>query len=168
MTDDSTLPQIYRGFILACVICLFIGMFSNGAVSYGAILAGYSLIILAIGIISIIILSSKNNMGSKMLYCLPCFLLLGIVGFLMYVNITNQTSIIANIVPPNFYGFSNTAIILILIQLWLFYNETKTVQFMETSKISKITISYIYLFEILTIMCSIVLYVLLTYFKTDG
>jgi hypothetical protein len=116
----------------------------------------------------VIILSTKNELFTQIFYCLPFLILLGNIGFLMYLNITNQSSIITNLVPVNYYSFTNLTIVLILIQLFFIYKETKSPQFMVTGKISRLTTSYIYLVELITVMCSLVLYVLLTYFKTDG
>ena len=47
--------SVYKAFILASVIAFLICFFSSGTVSFGAALAGYSLLIMSIMLILIIL-----------------------------------------------------------------------------------------------------------------
>ena len=53
---------IYKGFIMASVIAFIIGFFSQGEVSLGSYISGYSVLILAIIMILIILINNITNM----------------------------------------------------------------------------------------------------------
>ena len=165
---DNYLPQIYRSFMLSCVVAFIIAFFTKGNVSFGALLAGYCLLILSIALIITIILSSKNEMLKNLLSSLPFFLLFGIIGFLMYLTISNMRSIIANHVSPSYSGFVNITLILLLIIVYIVYQNITSPAFINTGKISNLTTSLIYLFGLLALITSLILFTILTYFKTDG
>ena len=165
---DNYLPQIYRSFMLACVVAFVIAFFTNGNVSFGALLAGYCLLILSISLIITIILSSKNEMLKNLLASLPFFLLFGIIGFLMYLTISNMNTIISNHVSPSYSGFVNITLILLLIIVYIVYQNITNPTFINTGKISNLTTSLIYLFGLLALITSLILFTILTYFKTDG
>ena len=86
----------------------------------------------------------------------------------MYLSISNMTSIIENKVSPNYHSFTNITIILLLIQVYIVYQNVTNQSFIATGKISSFTTSLIYLFGLLTLITSLILFTILTYFKTDG
>ena len=81
---------------------------------------------------------------------------------------TYKNNIIAEHVSYGYYSFSNIAIILLLIQLYIVYTNISTDSFEKTGKMPKVTSGIIYLFGILTAICSIILFTILKYFTTDG
>ena len=165
---EDYLSLVYKSFMLACVIAFIISFFTSGNVSFGSILSGYCLLILSISLIITLLLTGKNDLFKSILSCLPFFLLLGIIGFLMYLSISNMTSIIENKVSPNYHSFTNITIILLLIQVYIVYQNVTNQSFIATGKISSFTTSLIYLFGLLTLITSLILFTILTYFKTDG
>jgi len=170
--------SIYKAFIMASVIAFLISFFSSGNVSMGASIAGYSVLILGIMMILIIlfqnILKGNTNQGVfQLIYSIlmatgPFLLILGVIGFILYLIITYKKLIIDNHVSQSYYTFSNIAITLILLQLYIVYTNITTEKFESTGKISKLTSSIIYLLGILTCMTTLILFTILKYYTTDG
>ena len=82
--------------------------------------------------------------------------------------IVYKEAIIDGHVSPNYQIFSNIAIILFLIQVYVVYTNISSDKFATTGKMSRLTTSAIYLFGILTLICSLILFTILKYFRTDG
>lgn len=169
---------IYKGFIIAGYISFIIGFFSEGSVSLGAYLAGYSVLILGIMMILTVLLNNilrvtQTDSIFQILYAIflttgPFLLMLLVIGFILYLMIFYKDSIIERHVSKNYYSFSNISVILLLIQLYLVFINISTEKFQTTGKISKVTSSLLYLLGVLNAICSIVIYTILKYFKTDG
>ena len=170
--------SVYKALILASVIAFAIGFFSQGNVSLGATLAGYSVLILAVMMILIIlfknILNITNGQSSfQVLLTMitttgPFLLMLGVIGFILYLIINYKSIIIANHVSQSYYTFSNIAVILFLIQIYLVYTNIDSEKFATTGKMSKVTSSLIYLVGLLSLTCSFILFTVLKYYTTDG
>jgi hypothetical protein len=169
---------IYKSFIMASVVAFIVSMFSTGKVSYGSELAGYFALIFGVMMILIILFKSifHENVETSNFQLLmnilmvagPFILMLGVIGFILYLMIVYKGIIIDDHVSHSYHTFSNIAIILFLIQVYVVYTNISSDKFVSTGKISKITSSMIYLFGILTLMCSLILYIILKYFTTDG
>jgi len=169
---------IYKSFIMASVVAFFISMLSTGKVSYGSELAGYSALIFGVMMILIIlfkgIFHENENASSFQLLSLilmntgPFILKFGIIGFILYLMIVYKDPIIDEEVSPSYHTFSNIAIILFLIQVYILYTNISSDKFASTGKISKVSSSVMYLFGILSLITSIILYIILKYFRTDG
>jgi hypothetical protein len=170
--------SIYKAFIMASVISFIISFYSSGEVSLGASLAGYSVLILGIMMILIVLFqnilkSNPNQKWFQLLYSIimatgPFLLILAVIGFILYLIISYKNLIIDEHVSKSYYTFSNIAIILLLLQLYIVYTNITTESFESTGKISKLTSSLVYLLAVLTSMCSLILYTILKYYTTDG
>jgi uncharacterized Tic20 family protein len=71
-------------------------------------------------------------------------------------------------VSDGYYVFSNMLVALLLIQVIMVYNEIGGDKFESTQTMSKVTNSLIYLMSLLTGICTLVLFVILRYYTTDG
>jgi len=170
--------SVYKGFIITAIISFVIGMFSEGNVSLGAYITGYSILILGIMMILLILFNSimKITEGQSILQILyiilltagPFILMLLVIAFILYLMISYKTNILDNHVSSGYNSFSNINIILILVQLYIVYTNITSDSFEKTGKISKVTSSMIYLLSVLTAISSIILYTILKYFTTDG
>jgi uncharacterized membrane protein len=98
----------------------------------------------------------------------PFLLMLAVIGFILYLIIFYKEPIIDNHVSKNYYTFSNITIILLLIQLYIIYQNINTKEFDISGKISKVTSSLIYLIGVLTSFSAMIIYIILKYFRTDG
>jgi hypothetical protein len=169
---------VYKALIMASVISFIISFFSTGDVAYGAILAGYSVLILGVMMILLILFDNtlrvtQNDTTFQIIYALimasgPFLLMLGVIGFIMYLIIYYQKIINEGHVSQSYYTFSKIAIVLILVQIYIVYTNISTDRFESTGKISKVTSSLIYLLGVLTTICSLILFTVLRYFTTDG
>lgn len=92
----------------------------------------------------------------------------GIIGFILYLLINYYNKIKSGQISSNYNSFNNIIIMLILLQVYLVYKNIDNETFEMSGKISKITSSMIYLLGVLTMICSINLYIILKYFTTDG
>ena len=170
--------SIYKAFIISAIISFVIGFFSEGKVSLGSYITGYSVLILGIMMILLILFNSimKITEGQSILQILytilltagPFLLMLGVIGFILYLMITYKSIILQGHVANGYHSFSNINIILILIQLYIVYTNISSDSFEKTGKMSKVTSSMVYLLGVLSAITSIILYTILRYFTTDG
>jgi hypothetical protein len=170
--------SIYKGFIITGVISFIIGFFSQGEVSIGAYIAGYSVLVLGIMMLLLILFNNilKISQGLSTLQLIysivsstgPFLLMLAVIAFILYLIIKYKTLITSQHISPYYYSFSNIAILLLLVQLYLVYTNISSPQFESTGKITKVTTSLLYLLGVLEAICSIILFTILKYFNTDG
>jgi len=170
--------SIYKAFLMSSIIAFIISFFSQGEVSIGASIAGYSVLILGILMILIIlfqnILKYYGNQGLlQFIFTIlatagPFLLILGVIGFILYLIIFYKNLIVDNHVSLGYYTFSNIAKILLLIQLYIVYKNISSNQFENNGKLSLLTSSLIYLLGVLTAICSLILFTILKYYTTDG
>ena len=175
---SSWYSSIYKAFIISAIISFVIGFFSEGKVSLGSYITGYSVLILGIMMILLILFNSimKITEGQsifQILYTIlltagPFLLMLGVIAFILYLMITYKSIILQGHVANGYHSFSNINIILILIQLYIVYTNISSDSFEKTGKMSKVTSSVVYLLGVLSTITSIILYTILRYFTTDG
>ena len=175
---SSWYSSIYKAFIISAIISFVIGFFSEGNVSLGSYITGYSVLILGIMMILLILFNSimKITEGQsifQILYTIlltagPFLLMLGVIAFILYLMITYKSIILQGHVANGYHSFSNINIILILIQLYIVYTNISSDSFEKTGKMSKVTSSMVYLLGVLSTITSIILYTILRYFTTDG
>lgn len=175
---SSWYSSIYKAFIISAIISFVIGFFSEGKVSLGSYITGYSVLILGIMMILLILFNSimKITEGQsifQILYTIlltagPFLLMLGVIAFILYLMIMYKSIILQDHVANGYHSFSNINIILILIQLYIVYTNISSDSFEKTGKMSKVTSSVVYLLGVLSAITSIILYTILRYFTTDG
>jgi hypothetical protein len=169
---------VYKALIMTSVIAFIISVFSSGDVSLGSLLTGYSVLILGVMMILLILLNRilpviQGLSSFQIIYTIlvttgPFLLMLGVIGFIMYLIINYKNIIIGEHVSKSYHTFSNIAVILFLIQIYIVYTNISTDKFESTGRLSTVTSSLIYLFGVLTTMTSLILFTILKYFTTDG
>lgn len=173
----SLYASVYKGFIISSAISFLLYFFTNGNTSFGSLVAGYSVLSLGIMLILIFLLNSitkiSNQNTTQMLYSsflvsLPFLLLLAILGIMLYLIISNKSRIIDGKVSETFYSFNNIIVILILLQVYIIYKNIDNEKFETTNRISKLTASLCNLISVLAGICTLIVFVVLTYYKTDG
>lgn len=173
----SLYTSVYKGFIIASAISFLLYFFTTGTTSFGALLAGYSVLSLGILLILIFLLNSitkiSNQSTMQILYSsviisLPFLLLLAILGIMLYLIIINKSRIIDRQIAENFYSFNNIIVMLILLQVYIIYKNIDTEKFETTNRLSKLTASLCNLISVLAGICTLIIFVILTYYKTDG
>ena len=171
--------SIYKAFILAVIISFIISVFTSGVTSYNSSIAGFSILILAIMMIltmmitKVLKVQSPNSSTLQLIMSMllplgPFLLMLLIIAFILYLIVNYKNAILENRISPNYHTFSNITIILLLAQLFIVYKNIFTKEFENSGNLSKTTSALLYLVGILSSSSTIIIYIILKYFRTDG
>jgi hypothetical protein len=155
--------SVCKALLIVGKISFIISFGTSGATSYGAELSGYSSITLAIMLILLMLFKYKNIMA-----ILAFLWLLAVIGFILFSVLTHKNQIINGHVPTYYSTFIEVSMILIVIQTLVIYSSIFTEKFKQSGFISPINIYSSYLLSSLTMMCSIIIYIMLKYYTTDG
>uniref|UniRef100_A0A6C0LN03 Uncharacterized protein n=1 Tax=viral metagenome TaxID=1070528 RepID=A0A6C0LN03_9ZZZZ len=155
--------NVFKGFMSVSVILLLISLFTSGKTAFGAELAGYSCIIIAILLILLILFQNKA-LGVSI-----CFIIiLAITGFILFSLISFRDNIIDDHVAPYFKTYTTISIILILLQTFIMYSSVFSDSFEKHKSISSVNMYLLYLLSVFSLACSLIIYVILNYYTTDG
>jgi hypothetical protein len=170
--------SVYKALIIGSVVSFLISFFSSGKTAYGSLLSGYSTLTLGVMLILVILITkvleiTKNDSAIQIMLSIlitlgPFLLMLAVIGFILYLILFYKEPILENRVSHNYYTFSNITVVLLLIQVYIIYQNITTKEFDISGKISKITSSLIYLIGVFTSISAMILYIVLKYFRTDG
>jgi hypothetical protein len=172
---------LWKSTITATVITYIIYMFTSGVNSLNASIAGYSLLIITIlGIMIQLIRKPITNQEDtstfKMIINIlmltgPFFIVLAIIGFMLYLLISYKNPIINNQVSQSFNTFSNITSFLIFIIVYYIYNQVMCDGPEcggDASKLGNVSNSVLFLLSLLTMISSAIVYIILVYYRTDG
>ena len=168
---------IYKAFIMTSMISFSIYFLTTDSMSYNSLMAGYWTLILGIAMIILVLfnngLSLQDTSGINqtlpmLLTSLPFMLMLIIIAVIMFLMTKYSSNITGNKVSDGYNIFSNMLVILLLIQVIMVYTEIGSDKFESTHILSKVTRSLIYLLSLLTGICTLILFVILRYYTTDG
>ena len=101
----------------------------------------------------------------------PFFIILAIIGFMLYLLISYKNPIINNQVSQSFNTFSNITLFLIFILIYFIYSQVECDGAEcggDTGKIGKVSNSVLFLLSLLTMISSGIVYIILVYYRTDG
>ena len=167
--------SIYKGFIASSLVSFIIAFFTESKVSLGSYIVGYTFLILGIMMILLIIINNSMKIKDEtssippvLTSSGPFLLILSVISFILYLIITYKDKIIENHISSGYYTFSNIAVILLFIQIYMIYSNISTDKFQTTGRIPKVTSSFIYLIGTLSAICTVIIYTILKYFTTDG
>ena len=176
-TDDSIFNSLtskfYISLITVGIILLFATIGSTSMDSLNGSIAGYFLIAIGMAIlISFIIgISSKNgsqNIISAIFSVGPFFVTIGIVAYILYLLFTYKDRIAEGNIAPGYANFTNISVILILLQLFLFYMGTQKQSFQRDNKLDRVYSGLVYFVGVINIVAVITIGIILKYFSTDG
>jgi len=166
------MPISYISLITIGIILLFATIGSKSIDGLNGTIAGYSLILAGILLlVSLLFLdiSMKTNSIMTYIYSLgPFLIILGIISYTIYLIVTYKNRIVGGNVAPGYVSFSNISIILILVQLFIFYTGTKQKDFAINYRLNKVYSMMLYFIGILNIVTIITLNIILKYYSTDG
>ena len=176
MITNTWYANLYIAFIYASLIAFLIGLGSETKTSFGAYMAGYSVLILALCMILIELFQSilsNAPFSSSVMYSIfistgPLILTLGIISFIFYMFIVYKNKIIEEHVSNSFNSFNSVIALLIMCEMYLLYTNIRSDQYKSTRKLSQVTMSLVYLLVLLSGICSSILYIILKYYSTDG
>ena len=98
----------------------------------------------------------------------PFLLMLFIIGFTLYLLINYKTPISEGQVSINYNTFSNITLMLIILQIYLIYNNMDKEEFKSNGYISSTTTGLLYLLGVSSLITTCTIYVILKYFRADG
>lgn len=170
---------IYKALIISSVIAFLlgfvVGMSDNIKVQIGSYIAGYSVLSLGIFLLIFILLNNVNKIlqtKEKISYGLmilgPFVIMICVIIFILFMLIKYKENIIENRIAPGYNSFMNIIIILLFIQTYLVYSNINTERFETSHKLSGIINGFMYLLSTLMGISSIILYIILKYYSTDG
>jgi len=170
---------LWKATIIAAVITFLIYMFTTGINSLNASIAGYSLLIITIlGImIQLIRKPVANQEGTSTLKMVmniltltgPFFIILAIIGCMLYLLVSNKNEIINNQISQSFNTFSNITLFLILIIIYFIYSQVACDgPECGDGKVEKVSNSVLFLLSLLTVASTYIVYIILVYYRTDG
>jgi len=169
---------VYKALIYVSVILFLISFGTSGNTTIGALIAGYSSLLLSVLMIIVMLLNIVMNttqdsslfetIKTILMTSGPFLLMLIVIWFILYLVIKYKNLISEGHVSSSYYVFSNISIILFLLQIYLLYRNMNTDKFTLTGKLSTITSSLIYLFGLISGVCVLIIYSILGYFTTDG
>lgn len=169
---------VYKGLILATVITFILSGFTSGDTAYGSLVAGYSTLTLAVLMIIVLVLmavlklddgkSGLNTIINILSSSGHFLLLLSLIGFVLYMIIYYKNIIKGGHVSHTYYNFTTLTTMLILLQCYLIYTNLDSDKFSNTGTFPKTTTSILYLLCVVTWMSSLIIYITLKYYNTDG
>jgi prepilin signal peptidase PulO-like enzyme (type II secretory pathway) len=107
-------------------------------------------------------------LGSMIMTCGPFLLMLYVIGFVLYLIIQYKNKIMRGHVSGSYSTFTNITIAMILIQIYLLYNNINNDKFEKTKTLSKVTSSLLFLFGVIATISSMTLFTILKKFTADG
>lgn len=175
---EPILSSIYKSCIYTAFIAFIIGFFTTSTTSFGAYIAGYSVLILGIMLILVVLFANilKFSANNSMLQVImsvfstagPFILIFGVISFMLYLLITYKNIIIQGNTAPGYNSFTNITVMLLLIQLYMIYGITTSEKFETSGKMSMVQMNLIYLLGVITAISTIILHTILKYYTTDG
>ena len=175
---NSWYASLYKGFIITTVLLFLISLGTKGETQFGAVIAGFSVLIVSILMImtDLLALAIPSMRGASMLKSFlsvliifgPFIFMLAIISFVIYLLVTYMNEIIQGNVSSTYSSISNSLIILFLAQIYVLYTTITSDSFVTTKKVNSLTSMVLYLLNIIGVVCTIIMLTLLKYYKTDG
>jgi hypothetical protein len=191
---NSMIKTFYTSLIIIGIIVLFSTVGTTSMGSLTGTIVGFSLICAGIALIICLLLYNifanqhssgleyqrSNNSNSSllmdkrtiymtMLYTTgPFLVLLLIVGYIIYLINKYKVRISEGNVAPGYVSFTNVSILLIMLQLWLFYSAMQQKNFKATGRLDRVYSMLLYFIGIINIVSVITLYIILARYSTDG
>jgi hypothetical protein len=166
--------NIYNSLIAVGIIIIICTIGSISVSSLTGTITGYSFIITGTLLLIGYLMNNmtKSQSGSTIISHLitigPFVVLVGILIYMIYLLSFYFNKITNGNVASSYFSFMNIFIVLLMLQMYVFYNGTRDKRFTETGSIAKVTGLVLYLLEIINIIVVITLGIILKYFSTDG
>ena len=168
--------SIYKSFLIISPVILLIYLNYAGTTSVDALICGFVLLNFAILMILFRLgqrsiapnESTLKTLSSLISNTGPFLLMFGVILFTIVCLSIYRTPIAEGHVSQGFNTFSNILIVLSFIQVYIIYTNINTEQFDKVGKLPTIISGIVYLFGVLSSICSLLLFVILRYYTTDG
>jgi hypothetical protein len=177
----------YNALLIVSVMLFLIAFGTTGDVNIGTTISAYSLLVLSIFMILVLVvnttllaetndISGFQSIMDVLRSAGPLFLILGVIGFVLYLLIYYKNDILENRVSNSYYTFSNITTLIVLTQIYLLYTNMNNMNNMKTTddgfntpfKLSKVVSGCLLIIGLFSLMSSMILYTILRYYTTDG
>ena len=156
--------NVYKSLVYSGIIMLLISFFTSGNATARATTVGYSAIGLGLLLIIGDTQTTTPNIYKLFVDCLPLWVMLFIVGFILFMTIKYYDIISESRVSTSYFTFSNIIVILFLAQLYILNKSNFELNGgLDMGMLGILSIGVIQI-----IICLLVLYVILRYYTTDG
>jgi hypothetical protein len=169
---------MYKSILFVSVIFLILSFFLSGQVQIGAMIAGYSTLILSIIMIVILLVNISYKVikdagilsTMKTIFTLigSPLLILAILGFSLYLIIVYYNIIVKDRVANGYYVFSYITTFLILLVSYLLYSNINSPEFEKTGRLPPTQNAFAYLISLVALSSTMIVSTILRYFTTDG
>jgi hypothetical protein len=176
-SQEEVFQVVYNGLIFVGVVLSIIALFIDSRTNANLYISSYTFmsagITLIIGFLIHKILKSNNSYGGDFFSTFfsnvgPFILLIGILGFMLYLVISFKNKIDSGTLSDSYGLFSKLSVAFILIQLYITHYGMQNSNFKETGSIPKLYTSFSYLVGVINIFIISILATILYYFSTDG
>jgi hypothetical protein len=167
---NSVMPNVYYSLIVTGIIILFC---LTGS-SLAATMAGYSFIIAGLIIMVAYLVNGiqsikSSRTGVNMLYTIsPLLTIMGLIIYILYLLGIYFDRITGGHVSSGYYTFSQISSLIMLLQFIIFHYATLKPQFKTEYAIPSSTSLMLILLTILNAVSVYTIYLILTFYSTDG
>lgn len=168
---NSLTSRFYISLITVGIILLFATIGTTSMDGLNGNIAGYFFIAIGISILVSFIISVASKGGSLIssIFSMgPFFVTIGIISYILYLLFTYKDRIAQGNIAPGYVNFTNISVILVLMQLFLFYMGTQKESFERDKKLGRVYSGLLYFVGIMNIVTVITIGIILKYFSTDG
>ena len=113
-------------------------------------------------------INSSDKMRFIGLSIMPFVAVALIIAYILFVLTFYFNRIVGGKVTSSYRIFSNMFILVIVVQLMLFYNGTKDDKFKQSCMMSSVFGMVIYLLALINLVIAITIHIILAFFTTDG
>jgi hypothetical protein len=161
---------VYNSLLIAGIIIIFCTVGSNKPSSLTGTITGYSFFITGLFLLTGYLMKNLNSQSfiSSLNTVSPFLILIGILIYVIYLLSYYFSEITKGNVSNGYYTFMNIFIVLLIVEMFVFYNGTQDINFKNTGTINKVTCMMLYLLELISIIAVISLGIILKYYTTDG
>jgi hypothetical protein len=176
-SQEQVFQIVYSGLIFVGVILSILSLFAGGNSTANIFISSYTFIITGVTLLVGFLIHKIINRSDLTLFQSffillsttgPFILLLGVLGFTLYLIINFMNQINSGNVASSYKLFSKLSLVLILIQLYITYRGMQTPGFKDNGSISKIYSSFAYLVGVVNLAIVLTSWSILNYFSTDG
>ena len=174
-TDNSIFSSLtsrfYISLITVGIILLFATIGTTSMDGLNGTISGYFFIAIGIAILVSFIISVASK-GASLISSIfsmgPFFVTIGIISYILYLLFTYKDRIAQGNIAPGYAKFTNISVILVLMQLFLFYMGTQKESFQRDKKLDRVYSGLLYFVGVINIVTVITIGIILRYFSTDG
>ena len=165
--------SIYKALIYVALVLFIIYIMNTGAASLGALLTAFFVIILGFLMVLVLTINQiqlvSQGFGSTVTSLLkqtgPILLVLGFIGYLLFLVFTYKGIIESGHVSSSYGTFMTLSVMLILSQIYILLQHQTADGYIV---VSGVTSGILYLLNILLFICVNIVHAILRYFTTDG